>query len=155
MCKLGVRGVGAQALGTRAQGRRDWSRLGTRTRRLGGREALGARGHAAGTRAGGRHGVDARHSAWGTGTGVGERSGAQAEARSAGVQHKAHEAGVRRRRVAQSARKGAARGSVGAWPGRAAGPASCALGALSLFLTRFDSVLFLSQFLDIVREPGS
>ena len=31
----------------------------------------------------------------------------------------------------------------------------CALGALSLFLTRFDSVLFLSQFLDIVREPDS
>ena len=34
-------------------------------------------------------------------------------------------------------------------------PAGYALGALSLFLTRFDSVLFLSQFLDIVREPGS
>ena len=33
--------------------------------------------------------------------------------------------------------------------------AGCALGALSLFLTRFDSVLFLSQILDIVREPGS
>ena len=31
----------------------------------------------------------------------------------------------------------------------------CALGALSLFLTWFDSILFLSQFLDIVREPGS
>ena len=31
----------------------------------------------------------------------------------------------------------------------------CALGTLSLFLTRFDSILFLSQFLDIVREPGS
>ena len=31
----------------------------------------------------------------------------------------------------------------------------CALGALGLFLTRFDSVLFLNQFLDIVREPGS
>ena len=31
----------------------------------------------------------------------------------------------------------------------------CALGALGLFSTRFDSVLFLSQFLDIVREPGS
>ena len=31
----------------------------------------------------------------------------------------------------------------------------CALGALSLFLVRFDSVLFLSQLLDIVREPGS
>ena len=26
----------------------------------------------------------------------------------------------------------------------------CALGALGLFLARFDSVLFLSQFLDIV-----
>ena len=31
----------------------------------------------------------------------------------------------------------------------------CALGAFSWFLTRFDSILFLSQFLDIVREPGS
>ena len=31
----------------------------------------------------------------------------------------------------------------------------CALGALGLFLARFDSVLFLSQFLDIVREPDS
>ena len=49
---------------------------------------------------------------------------------------------------------GAGRGR-GAWPERAAGPAGCALGALGLFLTRFDSVLFLSQFLDIVREPGS
>ena len=34
-------------------------------------------------------------------------------------------------------------------PGRAAGPASCALGALGLF---FDSVLFLSHRLDTVRE---
>ena len=33
-------------------------------------------------------------------------------------------------------------------------PTGCALDALSLFLARFDSVLFLSQFLDIVREPG-
>ena len=47
--------------------------------------------------------------------------------------------------------------------GTGAGPAAwaccwaggCALGTVSLFLTRFDSVLFLSQFLDIVREPGS
>ena len=31
----------------------------------------------------------------------------------------------------------------------------CALGVLSLFLTRFDSVLFLSQFLDTVHKPGS
>ena len=30
-----------------------------------------------------------------------------------------------------------------------------ALGALGLFLARFDSVFFLSQFLDIVRESGS
>ena len=44
---------------------------------------------------------------------------------------------------------------LGVRPGRAAGPTSCALGALGLFLTRFDSVVFLSQFLDIVREPGS
>ena len=36
-----------------------------------------------------------------------------------------------------------------------AGPAGCALGALSLFLTQFDSVLFLSQPLDTVHEPGS
>ena len=31
----------------------------------------------------------------------------------------------------------------------------CTLGALGLFLARFDSVLFLSQFLDIVLETGS
>ena len=43
----------------------------------------------------------------------------------------------------------------GARPGRAVGPVGYALGALSLFLARFDSVLFMSQFLDIVREPGS
>ena len=41
-------------------------------------------------------------------------------------------------------------------PGRGLGVLlGYALGALSLFLARFDSVLFLSQFLDIVREPGS
>ena len=34
-------------------------------------------------------------------------------------------------------------------PGRAAGPAGCALGAPSLF---FDSVLFLSHRLDMVHE---
>ena len=34
------------------------------------------------------------------------------------------------------------------WPG------GCALDALGLFSTQFDSLLFLSQFLDIVREPG-
>ena len=40
-------------------------------------------------------------------------------------------------------------------PGRAVGPVGCALGALSLFLARFDSILFLSRFFDIVRAPGS
>ena len=45
-------------------------------------------------------------------------------------------------------------GAAGRATERAAGPAGCALGALNLFLTRYDSVLFLSQFLDIVREPG-
>ena len=44
--------------------------------------------------------------------------------------------------------------SLGA-PGHAGWVVGCALGAFSLFLTRFDSVLFLSQFLDIVSEPGS
>ena len=44
-----------------------------------------------------------------------------------------------------------------AWPvSRYSGLATgCALGALGLFSIRFDSVLFLSRFLDIIREPGS
>ena len=58
-------------------------------------------------------------------------------------------AGLHRR---TTGRRGA---QQGARPGRAAGPVGCALGALSLFLARFDSVLFLSRFLDIIREPGS
>ena len=61
---------------------------------------------------------------------------------------------------AGSARRAAGtRGVRGTGAGRAAWacywPAGCALGALNLLLTRFDSVLLLSQFLDIVREPGS
>ena len=45
---------------------------------------------------------------------------------------------------------GGARGRPGRWVrGLATG---CALG---LFSVRFDSVLFLSRFLDIVHEPGS
>ena len=44
-------------------------------------------------------------------------------------------------------RRWARRARQGARPRRAAGPVGCALGALSLFLARFDSVLFLSQFL--------
>ena len=48
-------------------------------------------------------------------------------------------------------------GAAGARPGRwARGLATgCALGALGLFSIRLDSILFLSQFLDINREPGS
>ena len=91
--------------------------------------------------------------------------GAQAEARKGAGRGLAGAGHWGARRVARHGRAGepGARGSrrkgsqAGARhkPGRAAGPAGCALGALSLFLTRFDSVLFLSQFLDIVREPGS
>ena len=67
-------------------------------------------------------------------------------------------AGVRsRQQQAQQAR--GARGAGGLVPGRAAwarGLATgCALDALGLFSIRIDSVLFTSQFLDIVREPGS
>ena len=63
-------------------------------------------------------------------------------------------AGARQGRAAgarqgRAARKRGARGRECCWP------TGCALGALSLFLARFDSVLFLSQFLDMVREPGS
>ena len=42
-----------------------------------------------------------------------------------------------------------------AFLGAAAGPVGYALGALGLLLTWFNSVLFLSQFLDIVCEPDS
>ena len=53
-----------------------------------------------------------------------------------------------------------ARGAGGkqVWCGRGLGSRAgqgYALGALGLFSTRFDSVLFLSQFLDIVRESSS
>ena len=54
---------------------------------------------------------------------------------------------------AQAGRRAQARSLCS--PGLAAGPAGCALGAFSLFLTQFDSVMFLSQFLDTVHEPGS
>ena len=89
------------------------------------------------------------------------RRWAQAEARRRWARVGVGRAGVGRWRTAQAGARGARGRQVwgaqerGARPGRAAGPASCALGALGLFLTRFDSVLFLSQILDIVREPGS
>ena len=56
----------------------------------------------------------------------------------------------------RGAAAGAGRGSRrGARQQARGATAGCALGTLGLFLTRFDSLLFLSQFLDIVREPGS
>ena len=57
-------------------------------------------------------------------------------------------AGVQGARVWQErggARAAGRLGRAGRATGRAAGPASCALGARSLFLARFDSVFFRSQ----------
>ena len=97
---------------------------------------------------------------------AGERwVGAQARQGAAEARQGATEA----RQGATGARQGAAGargarglGARGPRPGRAGLAtwarglaAGCALGALGLFLIRFDSVFFLSQFLDIVREPGS
>ena len=62
-----------------------------------------------------------------------------------------------RARAWQGAR--GARGRAQQGRARARGPrclaTGCALDALGLFSIRIDSVLFLSRFLDIVREPGS
>ena len=69
-------------------------------------------------------------------------AGGRAEQEAAGVRG-ARQAGLRRW----------ARGARAAWARELA--TGCALGALGLFSIRFDSVLFLSWFLDIIREPGS
>ena len=61
-------------------------------------------------------------------------------------------AGRRQRRPGR-AQQGRSRRAAWALDARAG--QSCALGALGLFLAQFDSVFFMSQFLDIVREPGS
>ena len=55
---------------------------------------------------------------------------------------------ARRRGPTRGAQQTSGRGAASAQgraAGRAAGPTGCALGALCLFLARFDSVLFLSQ----------
>ena len=73
----------------------------------------------------------------------------------AGARHGARAAGAR---AAGSGERGLhSRGAADARPGHwARGLAlGCALGALGPFSIRFDSVFFLSQLLDIVREPGS
>ena len=83
-----------------------------------------------------------RHAGGARGTGRGARG-----ARGAHPERKATRPPSLRHGVGQAATPPCAR----SWEclcalGRAAGPAGCALGTLSLFLTRFDSVLFLSQF---------
>ena len=63
-------------------------------------------------------------------------------AKAAGTRARADVRGAADERQGRSKRAGARQGHAA---GRAAGPTGCALGALSLFLARFDSVLFLSQ----------
>ena len=74
----------------------------------------------------------------------------------AGARQETGRAGSRR---AGGRREGVRHGAHGLGAGRAAWASGlatgCALGALGLFSIRLDSVLFLSQFLGIVREPGS
>ena len=125
-------GAGRSQLGARSWalrhgvGRCDTARRARQARGAGARQA---RGVGARRQAGARGASD-------------RRAGRQAcEARQA---HKAHGTGARGARHGLWARGLGVRASQG-----------CALGALSLFLARFDSVLFLSQFFDIVREPGS
>ena len=71
-------------------------------------------------------------------------------ARSWALRHGAGRCDMARRTRSRALRHGAGRA---AWA--CCWAVGCAPCAFSLFLTRFDSVLFLSQFLDIVREPGS
>ena len=107
------------------------------------RQALGR-----GTRSTGCRGAASVRQGRGKCTGAGARRQARAQAAWArGAWHWGAE------RHGRSAGKRGAR--QGGRSGHAAGPVGCALGALSLFLARFDSVLFLSKFLDIVHEPGS
>ena len=89
-----------------------------------------------------------RH-AWGRGRAL-QAAGHAGGGRSwrAGVRNRLRQAGHM-----CGARAGHARGARGRQErGLALG---CALGALGLFSIRFDSVSFLSRFLDIIREPDS
>ena len=101
------------------------------------------------------------HCTYDTALGAGQRAG-----RAAGARGAQQARGARSRRAGRAAGARARRGLAGervgtmgaralGAGGRAAGPAGYALSAFSLFWARFDSVLFLIQFLDIIREPGS
>ena len=112
-------------------------------------------------------GAGARSRRWGAQQALGRAAGAGARSRRWGAQQaralrggargvQAASLGARAAGRAQRCARQRARGN-----GRAAAGARC-LGvragqgyALGLFSTRFDSVLFLSRFLDIVFEPGS
>ena len=122
------RRAGHVAVARGARGRRT---LGRRTARARCRQGRGTGARQARARHGRAAGKRARR--WGGGA-AGRRTRGKLAAAGA------HEAGLARR------------------PGRGLGAPSgqgCALGALSLFSTQIDLVLFMSQFLDIVREPDS
>ena len=90
--------------------------------------------------AGARAGAGSRRQPWaGAGSGTAGR-----ERRAGSWVAGARAAGRGARRVGRG-RKRQARGLATGY----------ALGALGLFLARFESVFFLSQFLDVVSEPGS
>ena len=131
-CPLSIRQLGARARGAQ----------------------VGARGEAecAGGHAGRRRGAGRAQQAAGVRQKRGRGAvGAWAQAVGARGAWRAGGWGARRHGRATGSRWA----QQGSRPGRAAGPVGCALGALSLFLARLDSILFLSRFLDIVREPGS
>ena len=109
-----------------------------------------------------RHGQDERAGAWGAGLANAGRRRVLGAATRPGAHSRALQHGtgrVGRREGKRAGCSAGVRGARGTGAGRAAWACcwavGCALCALSLFLTRFDSVLFLSQFLDIVREPGT
>ena len=103
------------------------------------RQALG---HAAGTR-GAQQAQARRGRARGTRV-VGSWASGRAGAGGTGARQQAQQGRVRCERHRRWATCLGARAGHG-----------CALGAFGLFLARFDLVLFMSQFLDIVREPSS
>ena len=100
----------------------------------------------------------------GAGTALARFAQASAGRRRQALERAGSGAARRGRAGARGAQAGARADARGSQQGRAGRTAwalgsragqGCALGALSLFSTRFDSVLFLSRFLDVVREPGS
>ena len=98
----------------------------------------------------------------GAGRALGAARRGRTGARGAQAGARADAQGARQQAPQGRAAAGAA-GAHGSRRGRGAGRAAwarglatgCALGEHGLFSIRIDSVLFLSRFLDIVREPGS